>query len=482
MNYRSIPLAAALLAGCGGQSISAIDDGSFFVVLHSIDVDDNGVIDESDRAVFSAVVYDAARDGCPKFRGKPEMTIDGMEMQQTSTGAFTGYDLYFTGRTCDSAPTWEFAGTNFFTDDVDTSVVELTQGNKSLTFEIEELRRPPTVEMIVPEDGVIEPGAPVTFEYGPPTQILNTKPNGGTDVLLYKEPGAPEYLICPEDAPWAICHQTDLTFDGAQISFNAPQFCADGTFRIAHPSRELAVSCPDNFSCEGRLPTGVAYASRETTAEVAFPGDYVPAPCEVWMSHVQVGGDRVIAPGTVVALRDVVVDTPDWGGGFYVEDLDGGALVYSGIAVEYDPAAIGDLPIVPEEIVDLIGVYEEVSDRRQADDTRSQIRITSADGFLPSSTFTPYGIDYGLFMENKDWKKDNFLEQLEGVRVNLHNVTVESCCAGGEAQLGENRVLGELFQPLDVTGGDSFESVTGILRYSDGRYVLHPRWADDFHL
>ncbi len=164
--------------------------------------------------------------------------------------------------------------------------------------------------------------------------------------------------------------------------------------------------------------------------------------------------------GDFVSLEDVVITTtitPD-GELFFIQDQGGGAntglVVYVG-SDSYD-AVIGN-------VVDMQGPLSLYYDL---------LEITPTSITETGTTATPTATE--LSADPSDW------EDYEGALVTLTNVEVTSDPDNyGEVTTNYGVTIDDLFYQANMSNGETYSSVTGVITYSYSAYKLEPRDAAD---
>ena len=146
--------------------------------------------------------------------------------------------------------------------------------------------------------------------------------------------------------------------------------------------------------------------------------------------------------------------------GFFIQDFGGGA--WSGIFVYTGSGAtseVGQLITVTGEV----GEFDEVT----------QIDVTNGD-------VTVLGLGSVAVTVPEEMPTD--WEPWEGVLTGLNNVTITSDINEfGEADIDYAGItLDDFLYTYDVTNGETFGSITGVVNYSFGSFRLLPRDDDDF--
>lgn len=231
----------------------------------------------------------------------------------------------------------------------------------------------------------------------------------------------------------------------------------------------LALSgCTDDASTDSGL--GIE-SDADTDADADTDTDTdtdVPTPEVVSIVDIQQGA---VPLDTLVEVSGTVTASVDDGYGIYVQEADGayaGIWVYSGV----DNAAPHDRGTA----VTVIGFYEEYDGEGEWDDTLSEINVGGHAGY---SSITPTGdgdvitpaVVTGASFGTAD------IEAYEGVLVTVEDVNVT--VGQGEFatwEAGALTVDSSIYDDMPpVYTGDHFDSVTGVVHYGYGRYVLRPR-------
>lgn len=175
-----------------------------------------------------------------------------------------------------------------------------------------------------------------------------------------------------------------------------------------------------------------------------------------------------VADGTQVSIKGVTVTAPISVEGTlaYVEEPEGGP--WSGISLYLWDEVVMGVTLQPGDVVDVIGEYTEFYDNSQiVVKAPTDITIVSSGASLPGPDMIA--------------PSDTDLEQWEGVRVQVQDVTVEQANDGfGQYVLQGGLKIGNLYVELPgVQAGATFSAITGPLAYSFEEFKLVPIGLDD---
>ncbi|MEC7987416.1 MAG: hypothetical protein VX278_19765 [Myxococcota bacterium] len=176
------------------------------------------------------------------------------------------------------------------------------------------------------------------------------------------------------------------------------------------------------------------------------------------ISDIQQGG--VIGP---VQLEGVVVTTEMAEEGFWVQDLGGGE--WSGIYVY--TAQISDT--VSVNVGDVLNLTGEVSEFYDL----TEITVTSL-GDIEVVGTGETAVTTSVSSAPSDW------ESYEGVLIALENAEIVEELDYGNCSLNYNGIIldDELYR-YEVSAGDVFPALTGVVTYSYGEFKLYPRDESD---
>ena len=151
--------------------------------------------------------------------------------------------------------------------------------------------------------------------------------------------------------------------------------------------------------------------------------------------------------------------------GFFIQDADGGE--YSGVYVYlFDEALEGLADVAAGDVLNITGTVTEFYDL-------TEISVSSADDIQATGDTAATTTDQ-LASTPSDW------EVWEGCLVELADVNVTSDeDEFGAASTNHDAMLDDDLFSFDVSSGDSFSSVTGLLTYTYSAYRLLPRSAAD---
>ncbi|MBM4397302.1 MAG: hypothetical protein FJ087_16650, partial [Deltaproteobacteria bacterium] len=193
-------------------------------------------------------------------------------------------------------------------------------------------------------------------------------------------------------------------------------------------------------------------------------------------------GTAIVVSPKFVAYKDKTTGQPKLDGYFLaVPDL-AGALPYTGIQATLDSALGTDYK--PGEKIQFTGEHTEYY-------CMTQLGLDSTESVGTGSVPAPLTID-PCELGDQDAKA----EPLEGVLVRIADVTVEKASVPGSDGKDHgmfavdcNLIVGPLFWPPYMssatdsrTVGDKFDEIVGVVQYSYGQYVLHPRGESDMLL
>jgi predicted extracellular nuclease len=182
------------------------------------------------------------------------------------------------------------------------------------------------------------------------------------------------------------------------------------------------------------------------------------------VAEVQMGD---INEGSVVTLSGVVATSglnfnED---GFFVQDAGGGE--YSGVYVYlYDEALEGLADVAAGDVLNITGAVTEFHDL-------TEISVSSADDIQATGVTAATVVDQ-LDTTPADW------EAWEGCLVELADVNVTSDEDDyGAASTNHGAMLDDDLFGFDVSSGDNFSTVTGLVTFTYSEYRLLPRSAAD---
>jgi predicted extracellular nuclease len=182
------------------------------------------------------------------------------------------------------------------------------------------------------------------------------------------------------------------------------------------------------------------------------------------VAEVQMGD---INEGSIVTLSGVVATSglnynED---GFFIQDADGGE--YSGVYVYlFDEALEGLADVAAGDVLNITGAVTEFFDL-------TEISVSSADDIQATGDTAATVVDQ-LDTTPSDW------EAWEGCLVELADVNVTSDEDDyGAASTNHGAMLDDDLFSFDVSDGDSFSAVTGLVTFTYSEYRLLPRSAAD---
>ena len=191
------------------------------------------------------------------------------------------------------------------------------------------------------------------------------------------------------------------------------------------------------------------------------------------MQRIQQG---LIPPGTEVDLTEVLVSSPLAADGFFVSDGRAGA--HAGLWVQLEEG-VQPPALMMGTLLNIQGMVAEVAegdlDGLPTTQTRTQLNVTQAEQIEPMEAGDlPNPLELSL----GELAIPDIAELYEGVLISIRGVTVTR--AGGDGAIVLNGLL-----PVDTTfvpaidewivRGAEFESIVGILDFSQGSFRLRPR-------
>lgn len=202
-------------------------------------------------------------------------------------------------------------------------------------------------------------------------------------------------------------------------------------------------------------------------------------------------GTNVIVSSAVVSWIDTFDETKDGKsiGTVYIQDV-GSSAPYAGIDV-YEPSYVpASLRLLPGDVLDFAGPYEEVPNIGSADfppgQTLPQLSKPVGTFRYEFETPTPVTIelaDLNDYTTGRKW--ENMLVTINDVYIAAGTESsdrVSYFMGQGDAQITSNSpdLTNELYDlgPSDFPGGTHFSSVTGIVTWFDS-YSVAPRTAAD---
>ena len=192
-------------------------------------------------------------------------------------------------------------------------------------------------------------------------------------------------------------------------------------------------------------------------------GTYTPGPAsDATIKDVQQGD---ICGGVnlngLVATTDSVVNPKDNSVSFFAQDEGGG--LYSGLVIYFKA---GGVTVHAGDKFSVSGSATEFYDL-------TELNVTDASTLVVDGTGTP--VAETLTAAPTDW------EPYEGMLLTLQNVaaTADSDKYGVVATSYTGLAMDDELTSFKAKSGDTWSSVTGVLTYSYGAWVLWPRGADD---
>lgn len=224
-------------------------------------------------------------------------------------------------------------------------------------------------------------------------------------------------------------------------------------------------------------PADMAEQDTDMAAEDAAPD--LPEPSGPTIYDVQQGR---VAGGEQVTLRGVLVSAPPDADGFFVVDPEGGA--FSGLRVQADVDTLSGLSLAMGDQVEVTGTVEELLDQEiEAPDNTQTLTVLWLEGASGVVQTGAGALPAPVPVTTRQLAVPALAEPFEGVPVAVQQTAVSFRGDQGQWwELDEALPMSWYVSGVDSSWydrGSQFASLSGLLHFSQGRYLLLVRAAQD---